>query len=162
MKSILFLILSSLLIVSCQENVTKSNEDQTNFAVNKIINDFNYNKVEDGEIDTISFVKVDSVVNIKDYPLIHKTSDTNDVKVFGHTNIDLIVVTVKQYIGGYYKESSILIGHVKDKTPFLLAFTSEPFVISKLIGEYQLNDIDALKLAKQQIIDNEKYMKSYQ
>ena len=158
MKTILFVILSVLFLTSCVNNQTPKTQDQTLLTVNDFINSYNYTKVSEGEVDTISVVKIDSVVKIKNYPITNNTTDTSNIKIIGHTDIDLIVVTVKKQISGYYQKSTMVIGYVKNKKPFVPAFTTETHLINKLICEFKLNDVESIKLAKQKVIDNEKYM----
>lgn len=158
MKSILIVIFSVLSLTSCLNKQTTKTQDQTLLTVNDFINSYNYSKVSEGEVDTISIVKIDSVINIKNHPIINNVEDTSEIKIIGHTDIDLIIVTVKKQIGGYYQKYTVVIGHVKNKKPFVPAFTSETHLINKLIHEYKLNDAESIKLAKQKVIENEKYM----
>ena len=139
MKTILFILLSVLVLTSCgNDNNRKTSNDQTSTIVKEVINSYNYDKVMDGELDTITLVKVDSTITIKKYPII-QSFDTTNVKVIGHKDVNLITVTVKQEISGYFKESYILIFHMNGKKPLIVAFTSDKYVINKSIYEFKLN-----------------------
>lgn len=158
MKNIKSLIIVLVLfLTSCTNNQPTKDQDQTSPAVKEIINSYNYDKVSNYDFDTISLVKVDSIINVKNYPNVGYATDTSNIKIIDHIDINLIVVTVKQHINGYYKNSTMLIGHVKSKKPFLINFTSETSLINKSISEFKLNDSESIKLAKQKIIDYEKY-----
>jgi hypothetical protein len=158
MKTIFILILSVLALLSCEVDKVSETQDQTLSVVNQVLNSHNYDEVSNGGVDTVSLVKVDSVVQVKNYPIITYNEDTSSVKIIGHTNIDLIVATVKKQIDGYSKEFTVLISSVKNKKPLLVAFTSETNVVIELISEYKLNDVESIKLKKQDILDNQKYM----
>jgi hypothetical protein len=159
MKSLFFIILSVLVFTSCKNDQTQKDQDQTLTTVKEVINSYNYNMVDYGYTDTITLVKIDTTIQVKNYPIVRGSmEDTSNVKVVGHTDMNLIVVTIKQYTEGYYKKSSILIAQVKDKKPLLVAFTSDESLITKSIHEFKLNDVESIKLTKQKMIDNEKYM----
>jgi|LakMenE18May11ns_1017448.scaffolds.fasta_scaffold9811503_1 hypothetical protein len=158
MKNLLLVILSVLFLTSCGNTPTVTkNEDQTLSAVNDIINPINYNIVDGGETDTFSLVKIDSVVLIKNRPVVNYTTDTSEVKIIGHTNINLIVFTVKQQLSGYTKKSTMVIGYVQNKKPFLIGVNENEGRINKIISEYKLNDVEKIKLEKQKILDYAKY-----
>jgi uncharacterized DUF497 family protein len=160
MKNILIVILSVLVLTSCGTNKVSDRQSQTLSVVNQVLNSHNYDVVSDGGVDTISLVKVDSVIQVKNYPIIVDNGDTSSVKIIGHTNINLILVTVKKQTEGYSKEYTIVISHVKNKKPLLIAFTTDTNCIMRLISEYKLNDEESIKLKKQVILDNEKYLLS--
>lgn len=157
MKSFFFIILSVLVLTSCKNDQTQKDQDQTLITVKEVINSYNYDKVDYGYTDTITLVKIDTTIQVKNFPIVRgSTGDTSNVKVVGHTDMSLFVVTIKQYIEGYYKKSSILIAQVKDKKPFLVSTTSDESLI-RSIHEFKLNDVE-FKLTKQKMIDNEKYI----
>lgn len=153
MKSFFFIILSVLVLTSCKNDQTQKDQDQTLMTVKEVINSYNYDMLDYGYTDTITLVKIDTTIQVKNYPvLIGSNGDTSGVKVVGHTDMNLIVVTIKQYTEGYYKKSFILIAQVKDKQPLIAAFDSNENIIKKSIYEYKLNDEESVKLFKQQIL----------
>jgi hypothetical protein len=159
MKNLLLVIFSVLFLTSCGNTPTVSkNEDQTLSAVNDIINPINYNIVDGGKTDTFSLVKVDSVILIKNHSVVNNTNDTSNVKIIGHTNINLIVFTVKQQLSGYTKKSTMVIGHVQNKKPFLIGVHENEDRINEIISEYKLNDVETIKLEKQKILDYDKFI----
>jgi hypothetical protein len=140
MKTFFFIIFSVILLTSCgNDNNRKisNDQDQTLTTVKEVINSYNYDKVIDGESDTITLVNVESIM-IKKYPII-QSFDTTNIKVIGHEDLNLITATVKQEISGYSKESYMLIFHMNSKKPLIVAFTSDKCVINKSINEFKVN-----------------------
>ena len=158
MKTILLVILSVLFLTSCGDNQTPKSQDQSLSIVDEFLNSYNYEIVSDGGVDTLSLIKVDSVNQVKNYPIITHSDDTSSVKIIGHTDISLIFVKVKKSIGGYSKQYNMVITNVKNKKSRVICFVDDPNRVKEAVFEYKLNDVESIKLKKQSILDNQKYM----
>jgi hypothetical protein len=159
MKNLILVILSVLFLTSCTgDDQTPKSQDQSLSIVDEFLNSYNYEIVSDGGVDTLSLIKVDSVNQVKNYPIITHSGDTSSVKIIGHTDISLFFVKVKRSIGGYSKQYNMVIANVKNKKPMVVCFIDDPNRVKEAVSDYKLNDEESIKLKKQYILDNQNYI----
>jgi len=161
MKSIITLIASVLvLLTSCTNNpVTKSYEDQYMGVINDKINEHNQYWVNNGyEGDTMSFVSIDTVINIENCAVFNVGKDTSKIKIINHATATLVFVTVKMYLKGYYSKETIVF-HLSSLSPKNVwmqtpnmdyeTMTYEPINVNQVIGNYRKDENIALKEYKE-------------
>ena len=150
MKTILFVLLSVVLLTSCGDNTIKDNNLT---IVTDAINDQNYYAVSNDMTDTISLVSVDSSFTIKDWPYFnHTEKDTSKIIIKGHKEASVFLATVKQYNNGYYKKlTAMFVYDIKSKKSFLTVLTSDQSIITKSINEMKKSDKVQLKEFKENV-----------
>jgi hypothetical protein len=163
MKNILILLsVIFITLTSCDNNsITKDNGDQYMEMITDKINDHNKYWVTNGyEGDTMSFVGIDTIVNIDNCAVFSNNKDTSKIKIINHATATLVFVTVKMYSKGYYSKETIVF-HLSSLNPKSVymevpdmdyeTMIYEPIDMNKVISQYRKDEQVALKEYKENI-----------
>jgi hypothetical protein len=125
------------------------------------INEHNKYWVINGyEGDTMSFVDIDTIVNIENCASFNYNKDTSKIKIVNHGTAILVFVNVKMYSKGYYSKETVVF-HLSSLNPKSVlmqtpnldyeTMTYEPIDMNKVISQYRKDEQVALKEYKENI-----------